>query len=328
MAIDFIKYQGFDSVKLSFNQYDAIIMHGRGCNIVELNDTANHLSLLHFPESGEEAEFKASPQRFGSVVLFPPNKIAEGTFTHNGVRYSLKEHGIPISHGLLKEYPFTPENSMETDDGIYVKFSFNSMDSIYYKAFQWLFECCFEFKLSPLGLMQRFSIYNMGKTEIPLGVGFHTSFRIPQNDSFCKEDYTVLISCGRQWELDANAYPTGKLIPLSHDYLHGDVTPLAAPIAEHTQAVVWNNGFHGAIVTNKRTGMQFIYETDPVFSNWMIWNNKASDNYICIEPMSCIINAPNTDKSGFSGSSFNGIDFTTLRPSGSWHAKNRMYVKF
>lgn len=321
MAIDFIKYQGFNSIKLSFNNYSVIIMYERGCNIIELNDTVNHLSLLHYPESGEEDEFVASPQRFGSALLFPPNKLRNGSFLWNGIPYSFTEHGIPFSHGLLKEFPFTLKESSETADCIYVKFEFNSFNSVYFKEFQWLFDCVFEFELSSMGLLQKLSFSNNGSTDIPLGVGFHTAFRIPQDDTSAKEDYHIQVSCGRQWELDEHSFPTGKLIPLSQDYPKGNVTPLTAPIAEHTQSVALENGFHGAIITNKRTGIQFIYETDPVFSNWMIWNNRASDNYICIEPMSCIINAPNTDLLDSSQ------NFVNLKPGHSWEAKNRLYIK-
>lgn len=321
MSIEYVKYHGYDAVELSFNKYKSSILYGRGCNIIEFKDISRNLSFLHFPESGEEEEFLRSPQRFGSAILFPPNKIAGGTFTRNNIRYSFSEHNIPVSHGLLKEFPFELIDSHATDSSVSVKFRYNSQNDIYDTAFNWLFECFFEFELSDNGLVQIISFQNNGSAPIPLGIGFHTAFRIPENDMYQKKDYTIRISTGEQWELDSHSCPTGKLIQVSQDYRTGNILPLDRPISEHTQAAPLENGFNGAIITNNSTGNQFVYESDLIFRHWMIWNNKASDNYICIEPMSWIINAPNTDiPDELSG-------FTFLEQNSVWQAKNRMYIK-
>lgn len=321
MAVEYVKYQGFDCIKLSFNNYIAQIMYGRGCNVIELKDTQEDLSLLHFPEAGEEEEFSRSPQRFGSAILFPPNKMQDGAITMNGVRYALAENNIPVAHGLLKEFPYELVNCTETVDCIVVKFRFNSVDSIYNTAFAWNFECFFEFTLSTQGLTQKITISNLGATDIPFGLGFHTAFRIPQNDMFAKEDFTIQVTCGKRWELDSCSYPTGKQTELSQNYSVGKIAPLARSIAEHMEAATID-GFHGAVITNQKTNTKFIYETDKAFSQWMIWNNNASDNYICIEPMTQIINAPNTNlPHSISGA-------TILAPGQSFEATNRMHVKY
>lgn len=320
MAVEFLKYQGFDCVKLSFNHYHAKILYGRGCNIIELEDSMNNLSLLHFPESGEEAEFSRSPQRFGSAILFPPNKMQDGVITMNQVRYSLVENGIPIAHGLLKEFPYELVDCTETEECILIKFRFNSCRSVYNTAFSWNFECFFEFTLSHEGLTQKVTICNNGTTNLPFGLGFHTAFRIPQNESFTKEDYTMQVTCNRQWELDSSSYPTGNRTSPSKNYSQGNIAPLEKPIAEHLEAATIN-GFHGAVITNRKTNTQFIYETDNAFGQWMIWNNNASDNYVCIEPMTQIVNAPNTNlPCSESGAAI-------LTPGQTFEATNRMYVK-
>lgn len=320
MAVEFLKYQGFNCVKLTFNQYCAEILYGRGCNIIEFKDLRNNLSLLHFPEPGEEEEFARSPQRFGSAILFPPNKMQDGAIVMNNIRYSLTDNNIPVAHGLLKEFPYELVDYTETKECIDIKFKFNSRNSVYYTAFSWLFECCFEYTLSEEGLLQKVSISNKGNTDIPFGLGFHTAFRIPQNETFTKDDYTMMVTCNRRWELDSSSYPTGNRTDPSQDYSNGNISPLSRAIAEHLEAATIND-FHGAVITNQKTNTQFIYETDIAFSQWMIWNNNASDNYICIEPMTQIINAPNTTLP------YSESGASVLSAGKTFEATNRMYVK-
>ena len=322
MAIQHLKYKDFDAIKLTFNPYSVTILNERGCNIIDFADTERNLSFLHFPEADEEEEFLRSVQRFGSAILFPPNKLFDGAFTVNNVHYDLKEHNIHIAHGLLKEFPFQIEEIAENEDFINIKFTFNSVDCVYYHAFGWLFQCTFDYTLSSQGLMQHFTFTNLGETNIPLGIGFHTAFRIPQDDNSSKEDYRILVSSKERWALDSSSFPTGELLPLSQDYNAGAALPLARPIAEHIKAAALKNGFHGAMIINQKNGTRFIYETDPKFKHWMIWNNNASDNYVCIEPMSCVINAPNVSRPELVA------EFLSLNPKESWEITNRMYVKF
>lgn len=326
MGIEYITYKSYDAVRLSNSHYSAIITHGRGCNIAELNDIKNNLALLHYPESDEAEEYENSCQRFGSAVLFPPNKVRDGMIHWNNRTYDLKSNQIPPAHGLIKEFPFEVVSSDEHENECYIKFRFNSIDSIYYKSFNWNFTCCFTYTLSLEGITQFVEFENNGDTDIPFGLGFHTAFRIPQNDAYSTEDYRILVSCGKQWELDKNGFPTGRLISAVHDYNHGCVSPLAAPLAEHLQAAVLSGSsdklpFHGARIQNIKATVEFVYETDQIFSNWMIWNKNASDNFVCIEPMTCIIDAPNANIP----ETLHG--FTTLKPQQHWEAKNRLYVQ-
>ncbi|MGN0513400.1 MAG: aldose 1-epimerase [Lachnospiraceae bacterium] len=321
MAAEKVIYAGYPSLKLSFNNYEVIITYGKGCNIVEFKDISRNISFLHFPENDDEVkEFSTAPQRFGSAVLFPPNKLTQGQINWNKTCYDLEANGIPSAHGLLKEFPYNLDEIVETDDSILIKFSFNSVDSPYNAAFNWLFTVSFEFCLSDEGLTQTITIENTGSTIIPLGVGFHTSFRIPENDDYQPLDYTIYVTSDKQWEL-SDGFPTGRLISPVYDFTSGNLNPMSQELAEHITAVTIDN-FHGAVIYNNKSGTRFVYETDPVFTQWMIWNKKASDNYVCIEPMTCIIDAPNRDIPA----ELHG--FSELAPGKLWQAKNKFYVKY
>lgn len=328
MGIELIKYKTYDAVRLSNSRYSAVITYGRGCNMVELNDMRNHLALLHYPESHEADEYEKSCQRFGSAILFPPNKIRDGIFHWKNRTYDFKSNQLPPAHGIIKEFPFDIDSSHQSGNEDMIKFRFNSFDSVYHQAFGWHFTCFFTFILSLEGITQIIEFENIGDIDIPFGLGFHTAFRIPQNDSdsHAKEYYQIMVSCGKQWELDEHGFPTGRLISATHDYNNGYPSPLAAPLAEHLQAAILPDDrnalpFHGAKIRNTKTNLELVYETDHKFTNWMIWNKNASDNFICIEPMTCIIDAPNAKIP----EPLHG--FTTLKPQEHWEAKNRLYVQ-
>lgn len=325
MSIEFIKYQNDDAIKLTISHYSAIICHGRGCNLAEFNDTVRNLAFLHYPEPEDTEEYAEAPQRFGSAILFPPNKLTDSTIHWNNQVYDLKAHHIPGSHGLLKEFPFELISSEENETKITVSFRYISIDSIYYSSFSWNFTCRFTFTLSEDGITQLVSFENNGETEIPFGLGFHTAFRIPQNDCFGKEDYHIMVSCDKQWHFNEKGFPDGSLVSPDYSYNKGNVLPLAVPIAEHLQAAaiedtISHKTFHGAKIHSLKTNTELIYETDPVFAHWMIWNKKASDNFICIEPMTCIIDAPNSNVPQ------NLHGFISLKPHQYWEAENRLYV--
>lgn len=329
MSIEAIKYRDINALRLSFNNYEVIILNGRGCNVIEFKETSHNLSFLHFPEDNELDEFQKSPQRFGNAVLFPPNKLTHSRFSKNGITYDFEKHNIPGSHGIIKELPFELIESAECDNCIFVKFKLISADTPYYKAFSWNFNLYFEFTLSDEGLIQNIIFENTGSVVIPFGLGFHTAFRIPFNDHNLPNNYKIFVSCGKRWETDNYNNPSGRLVALVHDYSDQGVLPLAQPIAEHTTAISTNipssatihTDFHGAIILDTTTGTEFIFETDTKFKNWMIWNNKASDNYICIEPMTWIIDAPNIPISDLES----GFQF--INPGQVWEAKNRLYVR-
>lgn len=319
MAIEKFDFYGYDAIKLTFNTYEATILYGRGCNLIRFQDTSDQTDFLHVPSADEFDEFQVSPQRFGCAPLFFPNVIVDGRFTRDGIEYNFDDAGLPYSHGILKEVAFDLDICRETEDLIYVKCTFNSMNTPYYTAFQWLFECSFEYTLSASGLTQSIHFHNPGDVLIPFGVGYHTSFAIPQNSAFQASDYKVMVSAKTMWETN-NLIPTGKQIPLLRDYPSGFLNPLKETIAEHLHASS-DSKFHGAVITNIATGKQIVYETDPFFTEWMIWNNRASRNYICIEPMTWTINAPNaTYPDEVSG-------FQYLAPTKSWSATNRFYSR-
>lgn len=321
MGYELIKYKNYDAVRLTNSRYSAVITHGRGCNLIEFNDIQNNLSFLHYPEAEEAAEYEEACQRFGSAVLFPPNKIRNGIIHWNNRTYNLISNQLPRAHGILKEFPFEIISSHEDKAESMIKFRFNSVGSLYHKSFGWDFTCCFTFTLSESGITQLVDFENNGETDIPFGLGFHTAFRIPQNDCFTKEDYGIFVSSAKQWELDENGFPTGNLIAVPDGYNTGCISPLAAPLADHLQAD-GHSPFHGAKIRNLKTNTELIYETDSIFANWMVWNKNASDNFVCIEPMTCIIDAPNAKIP----QSLHG--FLSLKPKEHWEAKNRLYVKF
>lgn len=322
MSIEKIKFLNLDATKINYDKYTITILHGRGCNIVDFKVQKEDelLSILHIPTEDDSEEFGKSPQRFGSAILFPPNKITDGKYDWEGKTYDLTGNGIHFAHGVLKEYPYELVEARETIDGIYLKYTMHSSVTPYFKAFNWDFNVTFEFELTKDGLSQIFTVENIGEENIPFGAGYHTAFLFPQNDKYTADDYRIQVSSDLQWETDGNLNPSGNLIKMRIPYNEGNIHPLSEALNDHIRAVPASNGFNRATITNIKNGQQFVYETDPSFKNWMIWNNKAGFDYVCIEPMTCIVDAPHSTLPA----SEHG--FMTLAPGNSWSGQVLFYA--
>jgi aldose 1-epimerase len=322
MSIEKLTFLGVDAVRLCFDRYEATILYGRGCNVIDFKviTPKEVLSILHTPTQEDMAEFEKSPQRFGSAVLFPPNKIAGGIYDWEGRTYDLNSNGIHFSHGVLKEAAYELVHMSQTPQSVCVKCALHSSATPYFKAFNWDFKVTFEFELSREGLSQNLIIDNTGRENIPFGAGYHTAFLFPQNKNYTACDYCIEVSSDYQWETDENLIPTGRLIKQHIPYSKGGVAPLAGKLNDHLRAALSENGFNRAVITNKKNGQQFIYETAPDFGNWMIWNNNADFDYVCIEPMTCIIDAPHSTLSPHEHG------FMTLKAGERWSAKVLLHM--
>lgn len=315
MSIKKTVFFGHEAVELTAFGYSALIVTGYGCNLVTLKDEIKNIDILKTPDTGDYDEFINAPQHFGNAVLFPPNRIDNGTYTRNGITYNFvhegsyrtKDNRLMYSHGILRFMKFDIESIIENDDNITMSAAFHSVpgDRIY-KDFPHEFICKIKFILSSGGLMQTISFTNLGSIPMPLGAGFHTAFKLPNDAVSKRDDYRIVYSADEHIELNERSLPTGNLLPLYSDCRNEGILPFDTIADEHTTIkpiTVNGKTFHGAIIKNIETNNNIYFETNNNFPFWMLWNNNARSNYICIEPMSWIINAPNStlpdDKSGY-----------------------------
>ncbi|MFZ4455928.1 MAG: aldose 1-epimerase [Bacteroidales bacterium] len=332
MIIEKLNWNGFEAISLETNTYEALLIPSVGANLIKLYNKEKNINILRTPSEEEIETFCSRPQIFGIPVLFPPNRIADGTYSYEGRKYC-----FPITlpaqnnyhHGILKSEPFVVTDTRIGESSVEVEVSFfsNSINNAIFVDFPHEFVCKIRYTLSDEGLTQTVTFDNLSDNKMPLGVGYHTPILVPFAEGSKAEDYKILLSVGKRWELDERGLPTGNLLNLSAEVTclrQGGIAPTGKPIewAMTDEAIlVDGEPYHGAVLTDTRTNTRVFYEVDEQFKHWTFWNNGGDVAWACPEPQTWAINAPNLDlPDEITG-------FQVVAPGQSWSGTTKLYVK-
>ena len=331
MNIEKINWHGIDAVLLETNVYEAIIVPSVGANLIRLYNKEKHIDILHTPDTEEVETFLKRPQVFGVPLLFPPNRIEDGKYTFAGKNYEFPIT-IPAQnnyhHGIIKSQPFTITRTRYSSDAVEVEASFysNCVNDAIYKNFPHEFVCRIRFILTDKELTHIVSFTNLGTSPMPVGVGFHTPLNLPFSKNTSKEDYKLRLSCGKQWELSDRSLPTGNLLELEDEdsLLRTEgMTVTGKPIEiALTNESISESGrtYNGAILTNRKDNVSVYYEVDSQFKHWTLWNNGGDVDWVCPEPQTWAINAPNLKLSP------EITGFQSIKGGKSWSGTTRFYI--
>lgn len=211
---------------------------------------------------------RAAPVLYGTPLLFPANRTADGTFFFEDVRYTL-----PINeparnnnlHGALCTASFTVTS--QSDDSVTCFFE-NKDRAIY--------PFCFSFTMRATlqddGLHQHFIIRNTDTRRLPFTFGLHTAFCFAGT-------FSVPIKAFE--EVDDRYIPTGALRPLS---------PREAGFAEgHSRDAERISGFFTA---SGDTAMidGTCYRVSEHFDRFVLFQPTADADFLCVEPLAGNVN--------------------------------------
>lgn len=332
MKIEKISWHGVDAVLLETNVYEAIMIPSVGANLIKLYNKVKKVDILRTPSEDEVGTFLLRPQIFGVPLLFPPNRIEDGTYSFAGQKYEFPIT-IPAQnnyhHGIMKSQDFTITRTRFSADAVEVEATFysNRINNAIYVHFPHDFVCKIRIILTDNELTHIVSFTNFGTEPMPLGVGFHTPIRLPFSENTEKSDYKLHLSAGNRWELSERSLPTGNLLELSEEELqlrNEGMTVTGKPIEiALTDKAIDVNGkpYHGAILTNTKDNVSVYYEVDKEFKHWTLWNNGGEVNWVCPEPQTWAINAPNLKlPAEITG-------FQSVKTGKTWSGTTRFYVK-
>ncbi|WP_105617331.1 aldose 1-epimerase [Vallitalea okinawensis] len=292
-------------IVLEAGGYQAKIIPSVGANAIALKSVDKNISILRQIEDIED--FKAAPGVYGTPLLFPPNRIDAGTFEVRNMRYQFEinepNHNNSL-HGFLADRPFEIDEIKisEEKDQVYVSLVFIADESTsFYQYFPHKFTCRLIHILSSEGLKQIVKIENNDNKAMPVGVGYHTAINLNFVEGYSAKDVKLVMSVGERIELNDRALPTGRYIELNEDeklMRNSGQSPMFKELDDHytVDALYMEDGsFHGAILENYATGNQIIYEAGEKFKHWMLWNCGKEGSFICPEPQTWLVNAPNSD---------------------------------
>ena len=328
-TIEHTNWQGEPAIRLCAGGYEAIMLPKIGANVISLKYLEEGLHILRTPE--DLASFKARPQSYGIPVLFPPNRIEDGTFIVGESTYHFpinSNHNNHI-HGFLHTRPWVVTRlDVLNEDAVEAEVVFTAdKNTDFFPYFPHEFQFTLVYHLSSEGLMQKASITNQSKQPMPFGLGYHTALRVPFHPNSSPDDYRLLISIGTRWELNERMLPTGVQLPLSDeemDFRGNGKRPFGPALDNHYTAlplIIRGTSFHGAKLEDQSKNLRLIYEVGENYKHWMIWNGSGNDGFICPEPQTWTVNAPNLSLPH----EITGLKI--LAPGETWKETCRLYIR-
>jgi len=257
-----------------------------GSNVISLRHLATGAKLLREPADLRELE--RFPEQFGLPVLFPPNRIEDGKFTFEGRACRLPVNETAMNnhlHGLAVGKAWNLVAHTEHSAELTCDFSPANPE---YEGFPFAFTLKREVVLTGTGLLDRMTVTNRGKWNMPLGLGYHSTF--PANPA------QVRLGAGPgQFEIGERYLPTGRLAAWEgiDPRKWFDPSGINAGFHMRAESVITENGtlLHGAEIRYKSGLLRYI--TDEKFGFWYTWNRRGQGDFISLEPISWMANALN-----------------------------------
>ena len=226
-----------------------------------------------------------NPYLYGMPLLFPVNRIDEGSFVFEDRLYRFPvnepETGCHL-HGTLHETPFT---LVEQGDG-YLRAGYAAAAGEYH-GFQHSFEIEVIYELCEWGLSHTVKVKNKSQNNMPCLLGYHTTFNArpfgPAESTWVKVDVE------REYERNMKNYlPTG-ICPEPDDVTRaltaGEFEPCSRPISRHYKAP------RAGVISIRSARGEIMYENSDNLPFRLVYNGPAN-GYICLEPMTSLANSP------------------------------------
>lgn len=193
--------------------------------------------------------------RGGIPVLFPTaGKLPGDTYPVGKQSYSLPQHGF------ARRLPWAVRQAEE--DLLVVGLS-SSEETL--RQFPWRFDAQLTFSLEDSQLTLDFDVENQDTRPMPLHLGFHPYFRVPQA---AKAAATVETTATRAWD-----NRQGKVVPFTGWELAGDEVDLH--LLDHAKA---------GTVLHRGPKLRPIYLTwSAEYQRLVVWTLPGRD-FVCVEP--------------------------------------------
>ena len=247
---------------LKYADKTAVVLPEYGFNTVSIRFGEKEL-LRTAPSMEVYAE---DPCIWGIPTLLPPNRTEDGVFHFEGKRYALPINEERIHnhlHGYVHRSPFTVTARSE-----------NSAEG-YFENHGEIFPFPFAIKgaalLDGTGYHLRFTVENIGGTNMPLVFALHANFRRPEY---------FRVPLGERWETTSRAIPTGNLLPLREtERAWAEGTAPKGNIG----GFFTSRGHEAALDGHK-------WRVSENFDQWVLWSGEG---FLSMEPQRGAVNALN-----------------------------------
>jgi aldose 1-epimerase len=295
------------------SRYAARILIKEGFQIIELTDAVGNSIAEIIPEIGNNlyrfevmgkqvimppvnlASFKHEAfgsYRYGTPVLFPPNRVKNGSFMFKGRRYSLSVNEAPHHlHGSIgyETWEVVDLGSSE-DQGAFVtsRLRYATHPEIL-EYFPHPLTFTLTFKLKEGRLQTEGTIVNDGADEAPFAFGMHPYFSLPYESG---ESMELTVPAAEEWPVTREAFVTGtpsvtELIQKLNEGVNlRDFNPLDCSLISLGQ------GDRTCRIAMKDSGYTIAYRFDEQFPFVVLFRPDWSSSY-SLEPYTYVTDAFN-----------------------------------
>jgi aldose 1-epimerase len=262
-------------------------------------------NILFFPEV-KLSDFQKKPVQNGIPFLAPwANRMDDTGFWANGKRYDFDmalgnirkdNRGLPI-HGMLSDsaqWHVTDIGADRRSAHVTSKLEFWKYPDL---MAQWPFAHEYEmtYRLSDGALEVRTTVSNLSSESMPLAIGFHPYYRIPD---IPRDQWVLHMPGGKAVIADDRRIPTGELkaidlpnpLPLKGRTLDDGFTELERDASGRARFSIESDGKQIELYFGPGYPVAVIWEpASPAGQAW---------DFICIEPMAGVTNAINLKHAG------------------------------
>lgn len=250
--------------------------------------TVHGKNVLYFPEDGIAA-LRKRPDLNGIPFLAPwANRLDAAAYWADGQRYILNPdlhnygtdgNGQPM-HGLIQQSSLWETVEMAADQSgahFTARLPFWKYPEL---MAQWPFaqEYTMTYRLSGGTLQVETTIHNLGKDAIPVAIGFHPYYRIPDKP---RDEWTAHIPARKKILTTAKLIPTGETTPTDLP----DPTPLHDRILDTAYTDLQRDANGRAQFSIESGSEKIMIEFGPKYPVSVLWE-PPNRPFFCIEPMS------------------------------------------
>ncbi len=297
-------------VDIAYGDWSAKINVLRGANCISLRNDCYGVSLLREPPEDGKLD---NPYLYGMPILFPVNRIEDGIFELEGRQYEFPINEPLTGCHLHGELHKTQFEVLKHEKSL-IKCRYRA-DSGEYIGFPHTFEIVQEYELKRDGFYHTLTVTNLSEHNMPLFLGFHTTFNTLFVKNSRPENIRVFADISEEYErnMEVNYLPTGvkpRFDAVSVSLSDGTYKPFDGKISRHYRG----NGQMS--ITDIGNGLRVVYENDEKYGFRLIYNG-GNDGYICLEPQTCLAGCQNSRFSREEG----GFDFLQVGGSKTYRSK-------